>query len=91
MVNNPPIFNSGGEGNKVGDTKVTFLNPEDLWIPGLRWRELCLNKDHLEETTEAGFCASTTQEDFRVPPRKKYNFLGFLIVLSLPNFFLCGK
>ena len=51
MANNLPIINDGGEVNEAGGTLVTFPNPEDGWIPGSRWRELCLKKDLLEEIT----------------------------------------
>ena len=52
---NLTIFNDGGEGNEAGSTQVEFPNPEDVWIPGSRWRELRLNKDSMEEITEAVF------------------------------------
>ena len=48
--------------------QVAFPNPEDGLIPGLRWRELRLKKDSMEENKEAVFSAPTTREDFRVPP-----------------------
>ena len=83
VVNNLPIFNAGGEGNKAGGTQVAFTNPEDGRIPGLRWKELRLNKDPSEEITEAGFCAPTTQEDCRVPPQRSTIFLRFLIAVYL--------
>ena len=88
---NLTIFNDGGEGNEAGSTQVEFPNPEDVWIPGSRWRELRLNKDSMEEITEAVFFAPSTREYFRVPLQKKYNFLGFLITLSLGGNWLCGK
>ena len=59
--------------------QVEFMNPKDGWITCSRWRELRLKKDPLEEIIEAGFFASTTREDCRVLPRKKYSFLRFLI------------
>ena len=35
VVNNLPIFNAGGEGNKAGGTtQVTFMNPKDESILG---------------------------------------------------------
>ena len=91
MVKNLPIFNAGGEDNKTGGTQVTSTNPGDGWIPGLSWRELLLKKDPLEEITEAGFCAPTTREDFRVLPGNKYNFLRFLITVSSRKNCLCRK
>ena len=51
VVNNLPIFNTGGEGNEAGGTQVLFPNPEDGWILSLRWRELRLKKDPLKEIT----------------------------------------
>ena len=52
----------------MGGTHVTFKNPEDVWIQGLRWRELILKKDNLKEITDAGFLEPTTREDCHVPP-----------------------
>ena len=60
VVNNLPIFNAEGEGEKAGGMQVAFPNPEDGLIPGLRWRELRLKKDSMEENKKAGFIAPTT-------------------------------
>ena len=68
VVKNLPIINAGGGSNKLGGAQVTFPNPEDGWIPSLRWREMRLNKYRLEDITEAEFFATTTQEYCHVPP-----------------------
>ena len=60
VVNNLSMINAEREGNEAGGMQVTFPNPRDGWIPGLRWREMSLEKDHLEEITEAGSRASIT-------------------------------
>ena len=91
MLKNLPIFNAGGEVNEAGGIQFAFPNPEDGWIPGSRWRDLRLKKDLLEEITEARFCAPTTQEDFRVPPRKKYNFFEVFYNPVFAKNRLCGK
>ena len=85
MLNNLPIFNVEREGNEEGGTQVTFMNPKYGWIPGLRWRELHLKKDSLGDTPETVFCVPTTREDWRVPPKTKFNFSGFLLL------YFCGK
>ena len=46
-VNNLPIISARGEGNEAGGTQVTFSNPENGCITGLRSRELCLKKYNL--------------------------------------------
>ena len=57
----------------MGGIQVTFINPEDGWIPGSKWRNMRFNKDPMEEISEEGFCAASTQEDYHVPPRNKHN------------------
>ena len=47
VLNNLLNFNAEGEVNEAGGTQVEFMNSEDGRLPGLRWRDLRLNKHTL--------------------------------------------
>ena len=60
VVNNQPILNAGVEVNKAVGMKVSFPNPEDGWILGLRLRELHLKKDQVSEVFDSPVFAGKT-------------------------------
>ena len=48
VVNNLPILNDSEEANEAGGTQVSFPNPKDGWILGLKSRKLRLRINIME-------------------------------------------